>query len=130
MKRFYLWFSLVVLLAMGFGSHYTPDGSFFWLASSDLGAQALRIFLAMIVLVQLFTDPPRHLAVRALTGVVALTTALWALHVSTFMNTPIFDTVVLLQTAVALAIAALERPVDLPQVARSIPLHIVPIRKM
>lgn len=110
MKRFNLWFSLVALLAMGIGSYYAPDGSFFWLASTDIGAQIIRMGLVLLISVQLFTEPPRHFTIRILTGLTAITTAVWALHVSTFMNTPIFDTVVLLQTAIALAISALELP--------------------
>jgi hypothetical protein len=110
MKRFNLWFSLVVLLSMGIGSYYAPDGSFFWLASVDIGAQMIRMGLILLVSVQLFTEPPRHIAIRLPTGATAIATAVWAVHVSTFMNTPVFDTVVLLQTAIALAISALELP--------------------
>jgi len=106
MRRFNLWFSLVVLLSMGIGSYYSPDGSFFWLASTDIGAQMVRMGLLLVISVQLFTEPPRHVAIRIFTGLTA--TAVWAVYVSTFMNTPIFDSVVLLQTAIALGISALE----------------------
>jgi hypothetical protein len=110
MRRFNLWFSLVVLLSMGIGSYYAPDGSFFWLASTDIGAQMVRMGLILIISVQLFTEPPRHMAIRLLTGATALAAAVWAVHVSTFMNTPIFDTVVWLQAAIALGVSALELP--------------------
>lgn len=110
MRRFNLWFSLVVLLSMGIGSYYSPDGSFFWLASTDIGAQMVRMGLLLVISVQLFTEPPRHMAIRVLTGLIALATAAWALHASTFMNTPIFDTIVWLQTAIALGVSALELP--------------------
>jgi len=108
MRRFNLWFSLIGLLSIMIGSYYAPDSPFFWLASTDVGAQMVRMGLVLMISVQLLTEPPRHMAIRILTGLTALATAVWAVHASTFMNTPIFDTVVLLQTAIALGISALE----------------------
>lgn len=130
MKRFNLIFSLVALLAMGLGSTYAPNDSFFWLASVDTGTQAVRVFLIFMILVQLLTYPPRHMLVRLLTGATALTAAVWALHMSTFMNTPIYDTVILLQTAIALGISALERPLDEPTYVRAVPLRTTHGRKV
>lgn len=130
MKRFNLWFSLVVLLAMGIGSYYAPDGSFFWLASVDMGAQVVRMVLILLLSVQLFTEPPRHLAVRLITGAAAIGTAVWALQVSTFMNTPIFDTVILLQTAIALGVSALELQGESEEVPQVVALHTVHTRKL
>lgn len=130
MKRFNLIFSLVALLAMGLGSYYEPNSSLFWLASVDMGTQVVRAFLIFMVLTQLLTYPPRHIVVRLLTGATALTTAVWALHMSTFMNTPIFDTVVLLQVAIALGISALERPVEEPAFVRPTRIEAAHNRKM
>lgn len=123
MKRFNLIFSLCTLLVIGLGSYYVPENAFFWLASVDNGTQAVRAFLVVMVLAQLLTYPPRHLLLRLLTGITALTTVVWALRMSTFMNTPIFDTVVLLQTAIALGISALERPLEEPAFVRVPPLR-------
>ena len=130
MKQFNLIFSLVALLAMGLGSYYAPNDSLFWLASVDAGTQAVRALLVFVILVQLLTYPPRHMLVRLLTGVTALTTAVWAQHMSTFMNTPIYDTIILLQTAIALGISALERPLDEPTYVRAAPLHTTHGRKV
>lgn len=108
MRQFHLGFSLVILITMGFGSYYMPDSAFFWLASSDVVMQVVRAVLSVVILVFMFTEPPRHMIVRSLAGVLALATVAWALHTSTLMTTPIFDTAILLQAAVALGIAALE----------------------
>ncbi len=124
MRQFHLGFSLVMLITMGFGSYYMPDGAFFWLASGDAAMQLVRIALSLIILVFMLTEPPRHMLVRSLAGMIALATAAWALHASTLMNTPIFDTVILLQTAIALGIAALEVSVAQPRIGYSLPSHI------
>lgn len=108
MRQFHLGFSLIMLITLGFGSFYAPDGAFFWLASSDIMMQIVRIVLSLILLVFILTEPPRHMLVRSLAGLISLSTAAWAIHASTLMSTPIFDTVILLQTAIALGIAALE----------------------
>lgn len=70
--------------------------------------QIVRIVLSLILSVFILTEPPRHMLVRSLAGLISLSTAAWAIHASTLMSTPIFDTVILLQTAIALGIAALE----------------------
>lgn len=124
MRQFHLGFALVMLITMGFGSYYMPDGAFFWLASGDVVMQLVRIALSLIILVFMLTEPPRHMIVRSMAGVIALATAAWALHASTLMNTPIFDTVILLQAAIALGIAALEAPAAQQQIARQLPMHI------
>ncbi len=130
MRQFHLGFSLVMLITMGLGSHYMPDGAFFWLASSDMTMQVVRIVLALVILVFMLTVPPRHVLVRSLAGLISLSTAAWALHASTLMSTPIFDTVLLLQTAIALGIAALEVPAPQPEVTHRVPIHVKYIIKV
>lgn len=110
MRKFNLWFSLIALLVVGIGVYLSPWQGVFWLASPDLSAQVVRGVLAFLVIVQLITEPPRHLIIRTLTGIASIGTAFWALHTATFMSTPIFDSLLFLQTAVALGITALELP--------------------
>lgn len=113
-----------MLITMGFGSYYMPDSAFFWLASGDMVMQLVRVALCLIILVFMLTEPPRHMIVRSMAGLIALATAWWALYASTLMSTPIFDTAIMLQAAIAIGIAALERSIPLPHVAHRVPTHV------
>ena len=116
MRKFNLWFSLIALIVIGVGTYLSPGEGLFWLASPEMSAQIIRGGLAVFVILQLITEPPRHAVIRALTGVASMATAAWALHTTTMMTTPIFDTFLYIQAAIALGITALELPEGEPRV--------------
>lgn len=112
MKKFHLWVALIGLLALGFGSFLMPDSGAFWLTSSSLEMQAVRIALIVVVTIHLVTNPPRHLVIRSLTGGVAIMTLWYALTSLSQMNTPLFDSLMLMYVSIGLGIAALELPAE------------------
>ena len=122
MRKFNLWFALLALITLGIGSYVSPYEGIFWLASPDLGAQIIRGSLAILIIIQLITEPPRHMLIRAITGLVSIATAMWAVYTTTMMSTPLFDTILYIQAAIALGITALELPTDEPQIISDTPL--------
>lgn len=108
MRKFHLWFSLLLLGGLIAGSAYAPNNPLMWLASTSTTAQAMRVGLAALLLLQLVTVPPRHIALRLATGASALTACVAAIALLFSAQSPIVDVFALLQAGVALGIAALE----------------------
>lgn len=94
---------------MVLGVAFFKDGFFMAFASESLELQLVRIVLAAIVMSQLITNPPRHVAHRSLTGLTALITAIGTLILfAKSLNIGILDVVVFMHAAIALGITALE----------------------
>lgn len=109
MKKSHLFLSASALIAMVLGVAFFKDGFFVAFASESLELQLVRIVLAAIVMSQLITNPPRHVAHRSLTGLTALITAIGTLILfATSLNIGILDVVVFMHAAIALGITALE----------------------
>lgn len=109
MKKSHLFLSASALIAMVLGVAFFKDGFFMAFASESLELQLVRIVLAAIVMSQLITNPPRHVAHRSLTGLTALITAIGTLILfATSLNIGILDVVVFMHAAIALGITALE----------------------
>jgi hypothetical protein len=115
MRKFHLYFSVIALTGLILGTTYIPDNPVFWLASGNTSAQVIRFILIAVVTTQLLTTPPRDMRLRLATGGVAGLTSLWALYTLFSYSVPILDTFILFQTAIGLAITALERK-HLPRV--------------
>lgn len=116
MRKFHLWFSLICLLILGIGVYFMPDNPMFWLVSGEVSSQIMRGVLVAAVVIQLVTEPPRHIALRAVTGAVAALSAGYAFYTISLLGNPIFDTIIFLQTAIALTITALELPSEEPRI--------------
>ncbi len=109
MKKSHLFLSASALIAIVLGVAFFKDGFFMAFASESLELQLVRIVLAAIVMSQLITNPPRHVAHRSLTGLTALITAIGTLILfATSLNIGILDVVVFMHAAIALGITALE----------------------
>ena len=109
MKKSHLFLSASALIAMVLGVAFFKDGFFMAFASESLELQLVRIVLAAIVMSQLITNPPRHVAHRSLTGLTALITAIGTLILFAIsLNIGILDVVVFMHAAIALGITALE----------------------
>ena len=109
MKKSHLFISASALIAMVLGVAFFKDGFFMAFASESLELQLVRIVLAAIVMSQLITNPPRHVAHRSLTGLTALITAIGTLILfAKSLNIGILDVVVFMHAAIALGITALE----------------------
>ena len=109
MKKSHLFISASALIAMVLGVAFFKDGFFMAFASESLELQLVRIVLAAIVMSQLITNPPRHVAHRSLTGLTALITAIGTLILFAIsLNIGILDVVVFMHAAIALGITALE----------------------
>ena len=119
MRKFLLWSTLVGLITLGIGSHLQPDQGLFWLSNPDLSTQIVRGVLAVFIIIQLATEPPRHLLIRISTGMTALVAAFWSFYSLTLMSTPIFDFMMFMTSAIALGVAALElTPKDKASIVR------------
>jgi peptidoglycan/LPS O-acetylase OafA/YrhL len=131
MRRFHLWFSLASLIALMLGTAYQFNNTFMWLASTELFAQILRGVLIAVVVAQIITLPPRHIALRAATGFTALAAALYGINALFAPHSPVVDSFVFLQTAIGLGISALEynpkeeqTPIILRRTPVSVPVSI------
>jgi hypothetical protein len=78
MGKVLLLLSLLALLFVGIGTALMPNNPMLWLASGAPVYQYARIALAVILLIQFTTNPPRHLWFRLLAGIVALVIGGWA----------------------------------------------------
>jgi uncharacterized membrane protein YeiH len=97
--------SLLVLIA---GTALLPNNPVFWLATSGEIFQRMREALAAVLLLQLFTRPPRHMLFRITSGLLAISVAGWTLG-ATYSNHMLFlDSMSFLAAAFAIGLTALE----------------------
>lgn len=109
MGKLLLWFSLVVLLILGIGTHMAPGNPAFWLASSSNFYQYARLGVGLVVILQLVSSPPRHKAFRIFTAVFATLVFGWAWQQTYVYHMELLDLVAFTGSSMALFIAALER---------------------
>lgn len=109
MGKMLLLFSLVCLAILYFGTAFFGQSPAFWLASSASSYQHVREMLALVLVLQLTTRPPRHIWFRILSGTVALAVGTWAIE-ATYSNQMMFlDTLCFVGAAIAIGVTALER---------------------
>ena len=109
MKKSYLYISAGALTGTTLGAAFFASNIFFAFANTGITFQALRIALLAFVLAQLVTNPPRGTVLRVLTGLVATVTGIGTIaYLVGFANVGLLDVFVLLYTAIALGITALE----------------------
>lgn len=109
MGKLLLILSMVGLLFLGIGTATRPDDFMFWLASGELLHQQVRGIIFFILLLQVFTNAPRHLAFRLIAGTVAIVTVGWSVLATNNFTMPLLDTMVFLMGSIAILVTALER---------------------
>lgn len=112
MGKFLLTMALMILLFLLAGTIGTPDNALFWFASSSLAFQLVRGVLSVVLIVQIFTQPPRHIWFRLSAGLLAVGVTVWAIQSSYSFTMPILDTFAFLAASVAIGVTALERKYD------------------
>jgi hypothetical protein len=112
MNRFVHGFSLIAVLFMLMVSVLFPTNSIMWLATGSIFYNALRVILAIGLLVLFVTDPPRHHKFRVVLGIAAVVLLGWTMY-STYNNhMQLFDTLIFANVGVVFGIAGLELDPD------------------
>jgi hypothetical protein len=118
MGKLLLLLSFMCLVFVGFGVVLFPQNSVFWLASGSSMYQHIRELLALVLVVQLVTRPPRHVWVRILAGAVAIGVGIWSIQATYSNQMLLLDSLSFLASSIAIGVTALERkPKMLEQLA-------------
>jgi hypothetical protein len=101
----------LTFLALGFLtvlSTINPDASAVWLASPAQAFDVLRSSVMFVLLVLMFTNPPRNVVLRTVVGIAATSFIGWSAYL-TYNNTmQILDGIVFLAAGIASLVAVLE----------------------
>jgi len=111
MGKLLLLLAFVCLTSLTIGTALFPQSAAFWLASGGIGYTLVRTALGAVLLVQFFTDPPRHVYFRILAGLLATAVGGWALSATFSNEMELLDSLSLLASAAAIGCAALEMQV-------------------
>jgi hypothetical protein len=103
--------SLIAISFLGIGAAVAANNPLFWLASSTAGIQAARVILGVILILQLSTDPPRHLWFRIVAGLLSASIGIWAIQQSYSYHMGILDSLAFVSASLSVFITALERQV-------------------
>jgi hypothetical protein len=109
MGKLLLVLALVGLIILFFGTSLLPQNPDFWLASGGSMYQYMRGLLALVVVLQLTTRPPRHVWLRLVSGVIALAVGIWTIEATYSDHMLILDTLCFISASVAIGVTALER---------------------
>jgi hypothetical protein len=112
MRKTLLLLSFLGLAFLAVYAHFNPSDSIFWLASSSAAYQYARVALGFILLIQLFTDPPRRIWFRFITGVIAATALGWAIVETYSYHMLILDTLSIISATIAIGATSMERSVE------------------
>lgn len=91
------------------GTTLKTDNIIFWLASDSTPFQYVRSLLALVILILIFTNPPRRAWLRASTGLVAVVVGVWAVESALAYTMYISDAVCFLAASLAIMVAVVER---------------------
>ena len=109
MGRTLLLLSLVILTTLFLGTAVTPQNPAFWLASGAPMYQHIREILALVLMLQLTTRPPRHLSLRMFSGAIAVAIGIWSIEATYSYHMLFLDTLCFISASVAIGVTALER---------------------
>src|SRR6266446_10427330 len=101
MGKLLIFLASLCLFVLLFGTAAAPANAVFWLASSAPMYEYARAFLLFALLVQLCTNPPRHVVFRIICGFIAGATGYWALSATYNAQMDLLDTFSLLAAASA-----------------------------
>lgn len=108
MGKLLLLLSMMSLMFLYVLSEVSPQSPALWLASVSFSYQLIRIVLSMILLVQIFTHPPRHLVFRFVAGLIAIMVGGWAIGSTYGYQMQLADTLAFLIASLAIGITSLE----------------------
>jgi hypothetical protein len=109
MNKFIHGLALMALLTMLVISLAWPASSIMWLASTSGPAVLLRGYLAFLAFTLLCTNPPRHPALRLITGVTAVMLLGWASYATYTNQMQFFDGVLYISVGLLFGATAIER---------------------
>lgn len=109
MGKLLLILSMIGILYLGIGTATRPDDFMFWLASGELLNQQVRGVIFFTLLLQVFTNVPRHLVFRLTAGTVAIITIGWTILATNSFTMPMLDTLAFLMSSIAILVTVLER---------------------
>lgn len=108
MGKFIALITTVCLFGLSLGAHYAPNDPTFWLVSGSPLYMALRLVLALVIIAQLVTKPPRKLWFRLLAGSLALTVAVWTVMETYNYQMMATDTLLFMMASISVGLTALE----------------------
>lgn len=116
MSKLLLSLSFASLLLLIAGTSLLPNNPVFWLATGGDTYQYMREAMAAVLMLQLFTEPPRNNVFRGVSGILAVGVTGWVLG-ATYSNHMLFlDSMSFLAAAFAIGLTSLElRPVPHPE---------------
>lgn len=114
MGRTVLLLSFISVIFLIGGTLIAPQSSMFWLASHAINYQYLRAILGFVLIFQFMSRPPRQFWFRLFSGLVAITIGGWAIVATYTFHMQFLDSLLFLQTAVAIGMTALEHKSRLP----------------
>jgi hypothetical protein len=109
--------SIAILGLLAVGTATVPDNSAFWLASAYPSYNVMRLVLGIILCLQLFTIPPRHLWFRMFAGFVSVSTMVWAVYETYQYQMLAQDTLAFFAASIAVGVTALEYKLTFEEVS-------------
>lgn len=97
--------SVVFLLA---GTYLFPSSPVMWLAGTTIAYTIFRLIMAEMLLLVLFTKPPRKWYIRAAMGVMSVALVLWGVALMVQGSYKLLDMVLFIELGLAFGLAALE----------------------
>ena len=113
MGKLLLLASLLGLVIISFGTALSPQSPAFWLAASGEVYQNIRIILAILLVMQLMTNPPRYIWFRIFSGVVASVICVWAVTSTLTNQMLLLDFLSIVGASIAVLVTSLESKVPL-----------------
>lgn len=108
MNKFLLFITFISLGFLTVLSTINPNASAVWLASPAQSFDILRVAVMTVLLVLMFTNPPRNVILRTAIGISAIALTGWSGFMAYEGAIQILDGMILLAAGVASLIAVLE----------------------
>ncbi len=108
MNKFMLFITFVSLGFLTVLSTIDPNSSAVWLASPDQSFDILRSGVMVVLLVLMFTNPPRNVVLRTIVGISAIALTSWSGYMAYESAIQILDGLVLLAAGITSLVAVLE----------------------
>lgn len=108
MNKFMLFITFVSLGFLTVLSTIDPNSSAVWLASPSQSFDILRSGVMVMLLVLMFTNPPRNVVLRTIIGISAIALTFWSGYMAYESVIQLLDGLVLLAAGLTSLIAVLE----------------------
>jgi hypothetical protein len=119
-KKLHLYLSALSISFVFVGTIFASDNIVFWMSSSSLVYEVVRATLLILLIVQMFTNPPRHPGIRLGAGIIALSILYWATAQTYNMTMPLMDTLLFIGSSIVVGVTAIEMG-GLPQDQKLLP---------